>query len=359
MSKAEDLRYQIERERRQRLFEERVRRTTEEHLARHAATLDDLADQGLAPYVAREHAEAQQLLSQARSRQRDNPVAARNLSVQLGAVVHRLPSLARAAFRAAREAQIRYEAEREQREEALTETLDQAWRAALGDWPDLLARQLAQPDLAALRRSTMMRGTDRATPAALASAIKQIREHAEIKAGSVREAAQEEAAAEARVQLQAQLQQMGDGVESPAASTLDGLAGQLAMAVAEADEAAVNEQVRREVVTAVNQSLLDAGFVTEKPRRIREDGRDEVVIRAVRPSGAEAAFRVDLSGTMHYEFDKYEGTACRKDIEQVLPTLQSVYGISLSDRRVLWENPDDLDQQARPRPESNRSTQNG
>jgi hypothetical protein len=360
MSKAEDLRYQIERKRRQQLFEERVRRTTGEHLARHAAILDDLAAQGLSPYVTREFAQAQQQLSRAEQLLRDDPVAARELSVRIGADVHRLPSLALAAFRAAREAQARFEAERVQREEAAAEALEDGWREALGQWDDLLARQLAQPVLANLRRAALMPGAERATPAELAAAISKIRADAGAKADGVRAAAREEAEAESRAHLQAQLQQAGQ--EAPPGSggqTLAELAGQLSRAVADADEAAVNEQARREVVAAVNQALLDAGFVTEKPRRLRVDGGDEVLLRAVRPSGAEAAFRIGLGGVMHYEFDKYEGTACRKDIDQVLPTLQSVYGITLSDRRVVWENPDDLDQQARPRPETNRDMKNG
>ena len=360
MSKAEDLHYQLERERRQQLFEERVRLTTGEHLARHAAILDDIAAQGLAPYVTQEFAQAQQLLSRAELLLRDDPVAARELSVRIGADVHRLPSLARAAFRAAREAQARFEAERVKRAEAAAEVLEDVWRESLGQWDDLLARQLAQQPLANLRRTALAPGAASATPAALAAAVAKIRADAGAKADAVRATAQEEAERESRTQLQAQLQQAGQE-EQPGSGdqTLAELASQLSLAVAAADEAAVNEQARREVVAAVNQALVDAGFVTEKPRRLRVDGGDEVLLRAVRPSGAEAAFRIGLDGVMHYEFDKYEGTACRKDIDQVLPTLQPVYGITLSDRRVVWENPDDLDRQARPRPETNRDKKNG
>lgn len=360
MSKAEDLRYQIERKRRQQLFEERVRHTTGEHLARHAALLDDLVAQDLSPYVALEFARAQQQMARAEQLLRDDPVAARELSVRIGADVHRLPSLARAALSAGRQAQARFEAQRAQREEAATDALEDTWRAALGEWDDLLARQLAQPVLAKLRLDMLKPAAERASAADLATAITRIRADADVKAKNVRTLACEEAEAQARAELQAQLQQAGHQASPETGSqTLAELADQLSQALADADEAAVNELTRREVVTAVNQALLDAGFVTEKPRRLRVDGGDEVLLRAVRPSGAEAAFRIGLGGVMHYEFDKYEGTACRKDIDQVLPTLQSVYGINLSDRRVVWENPDDLDQQARPRPETTRSTKNG
>jgi hypothetical protein len=100
----------------------------------------------------------------------------------------------------------------------------------------------------------------------------------------------------------------------------------------------------------VYRALEDAGFVTERPKIVREDGADEVVIHGRRPAGAQAVFRVELSGKLNYKFDQYQGSACKKDIATVLPRLQSVYGIQLSNNRVIWENPDDVDADARPQP---------
>lgn len=360
MSKAEDLRYQIERERRQRLFEERVRQTTREYQSRHTEVLDRLEEAGLSSYVAHEFSRARQALARVDHLLRDDPAAARDLSVRTGAEIRGLPALAREAFQAARLAQQRFEAGREQREQAASQAMEETWRAALAQWDDDLARQLARPALAALRRDMLAQDGRRPAAADLAAAVARIRAEAGAEADRVREVAKAQAEAESRAALLADLGAVGRHAEDLAAGqSLGELAGQLALAVADADEAAVSEQARREVVSAVSEALLDAGFITEKPRRIRADGLDEVVLRATRPSGAEAAFRIGLGGVMHYEFDKYEGTACRKDIDQVLPTLQSVYGIQLSDRRVVWENPDDLDQDARPLPPSNRSSDHG
>jgi hypothetical protein len=118
----------------------------------------------------------------------------------------------------------------------------------------------------------------------------------------------------------------------------------------ELDSAVVDESCRREVVQAVYRALEDAGFVTEKPRLVREGSANEVVILGRRPAGAQALFKVELSGKLNYKFDHYHGSACKKDIDTVLPRLQSIYGIQLSTERVLWENPDDKDSDAKPQP---------
>ena len=116
------------------------------------------------------------------------------------------------------------------------------------------------------------------------------------------------------------------------------------------DAVVVDESCRREVVQAVYRALEDAGFVTEKPRLVREGSSNEVVIRGKRPAGAQAEFKVELSGKLNYKFDHYHGAACKKDIDTVLPRLQSIYGIQLSTERTIWENPDDKDSDAKPQP---------
>ena len=39
---------------------------------------------------------------------------------------------------------------------------------------------------------------------------------------------------------------------------------------------------------------------------------------------------------------------CKEDMEKVLPRLAEVYGVDLSDERVIWSNPDDEDQEMKP-----------
>lgn len=110
-----------------------------------------------------------------------------------------------------------------------------------------------------------------------------------------------------------------------------------------AEKIRTNEAVRREALKAIIGSLQQVGFLIEQPLL-----RGEVVeLPAKRPSGERCTFYVDIKGGLEYHFHNYEGNACKKDIGKVLPLLQNVYGIRLSDERVLWSNPDRNDHEAR------------
>ena len=78
------------------------------------------------------------------------------------------------------------------------------------------------------------------------------------------------------------------------------------------------------------------------------DSEDIVVIQARRPSGNQAKFKIELDGKVRYEFDNYRGQSCKEDMVKVLPRLSEVYGVDLSDERVIWSNPDDEDQEMKP-----------
>ena len=358
MSKIEDLHFKIERARRQQIYDDRVRATTSQFLERYRAVLEDLHAQGLSAYIPSETAAADRQLARIDTLLGSNPSAAREMSVEVGSAIYRLPSLARTAFQAAREAALQNERERHAAQARATELLETAWQAHLGSWEDALARQLAYPLLAAVRRQLLHPGNVTLV-AQLNAALSLVRTQAEGQSDALRESsrAASDAAAAKTILEHIQAQPVGKEATSsnssaPAAlvPSASELAAHLLQVTKDGDDQAIDEACRREVVVAVHSALEDAGFVTEKPRRIREGDRDEVLIRALRPSGAEAEFRVSLNGDMRYAFERYEGTACKKDMDRVLPTLQSVYGIELSDRRVVWENPDDLDRTAKARP---------
>ncbi|BCD44998.1 hypothetical protein [Helicobacter suis] len=109
---------------------------------------------------------------------------------------------------------------------------------------------------------------------------------------------------------------------------------------------AEDEAVRKEMVKAVYASLKQAGFVVQEPSLDKE--KDIVIVRANRPNGNQANFKISLDGVLNYRFDHYEGKTCKADMDKVLPQLSQVYGVDLSEERVIWENPDDLDKEARP-----------
>jgi len=118
-------------------------------------------------------------------------------------------------------------------------------------------------------------------------------------------------------------------------------------AATQADIAIADENCRRMVVRSIMDSLEKSGFVVSKPKRSSGEV-DEVVILARKPAGAEAAFKVTADGSMIYKFDHYEGMQCKDDIDKVLPLLRDIYGVDLSDERVLWQNPERISKSAKP-----------
>lgn len=352
MSKEEHVRYAIAARRRQELFETRVRATAAEHLERYENTLRALESEGLLQYIPQEARQAQELIGQARRMLATDPAAARTVSMEAGRQMYGLRTYAHEAFRAARQAELEAETHRKVREQAARVGFEQQWQSELSAWADSLARRLAAAPLAELRRSLLQRDTA-VTEQELATALQAIRRNADKQAVAVREEGRRKAEDETRQQLLVELaresEAKGTGLEERSVEDLSRLVREQ---VERADNRAVDEDARREVVRSVSAALRDAGFVVETPRRVAAGGKDEVLIRASRPAGAEATFRVNLEGGMRYEFDGYEGVACRQDMNQVLPELQSVYGIQLSDHRVIWENPDDEDRDARPQPDS-------
>ena len=371
MSRYAESRYEIERRRRQELFEQRVRETTRTYLERYERVVADVRAQGLAEYVTDELSSIERELSSLSAQVASDPAAARDRSVSLGNRVHALPRLARgmkqaaiAAQRAAAEAEREVERLRIEKLVKARGEIESLWQSELSAWTDSFARQLAFKELAGLRARIAKEGAS-LTLSALRSSLTEIKEKFERESRLFREretesassAAAEDEIAICREQLQqvsgpaarraqeifAKLEEVGKGSSAE-------ISARLVESTRELDEAQVSESCRREVVQAVYRALDDAGFMTERPKIVREDGADEVVIHGRRPAGAQAVFRVELSGKLNYKFDQYQGSACKKDIATVLPRLQSVYGIQLSNDRVIWENPDDVDADARPQP---------
>ncbi len=103
---------------------------------------------------------------------------------------------------------------------------------------------------------------------------------------------------------------------------------------------AVDESLRKSAVKAIVASIRGKGFIVEK-KNIRRKG-DIVTIVALKPGNQRAEFSIDLNGKFTYRFDGYEGKACEKDISAMEDDLEKVYGIKVTDKKVIWSNPDKL-----------------
>lgn len=354
--------YSLERERRRELASQRVRDSTRPYVQTYYRVLGDVLTSSAGQYVAKEHAELAGEISRLEGLLASDPFEARDLSRSIASRAFGLRRLAEERRRA------RIEAERaaeQLRVEQLTRAraeLELVWQQELSSWEDPNERDAALNALVDIR-ARLMSADATTTPDKLRSAIRTIRDRQKVISREQQEAIRREAEADALAsELQACREQLTQVVSArpgcavPLTAILEGaenlppreLSERLARFTQELDGIEVDEAFRREVLQKVSRALQDAGFVVQTPRW--SDDKHEVVVRANRPAGAQAEFRVALNGGLRFKFDRYKGSACKADVEKVLPRLQAVYGINLSDERVLWENPDDRDADARPMP---------
>ena len=375
MSRADEYRYQIQRQRKQELDRQRVRETTRPFLERYRSVLNEVASQRLDDVIPAEFLELSSELRRMEALLESDPFAARDMSRSLGARIHGLPRFAREQRRSRQEAELAaaeafrnsQQAEIE-RQLQLRAELEAAWREGLSGWSTPVALNAAFAELQQLRERLLGNAANNMTSAQISAALREVRqryeEDAERQLQEMKMRVQREAVTDVLTLQREQLEQEAnkDGGKR-AAKLREALAHAIGLApaeqaealnqlVQEQDEAAVDESQRREVVRAVYQSLQQAGFVVDRPEHLVSEGEDQVLIRARRPAGAQADFRVNLSGHLSYKFHQYKGKTCEKDVAPVMATLQDAYGINLSDKRVIWVNPDDQDQDARPYPDA-------
>lgn len=115
--------------------------------------------------------------------------------------------------------------------------------------------------------------------------------------------------------------------------------------------AALDESVRKAVVSSLLATLRDQGFQVESPRLFSgSEPGGQVTLVGQLPSGRRALFNVFLDGRLGFDLDGYEGRACAKDLERVEQTLASRFRIQLGPPQITWKNPDKLSQGARDLP---------
>lgn len=360
MSRIADYTWQIGQAQRREAYLNRIRATTSEFVGRYEAILAEVRGDGLDRYVAAEFDELRSALQRLRAMLASNPEGARDASRQIAQQVHTLPRLARDAERHA------VELERQRRQELSVELrtlLDQA----LGDIADPVHREFAYAGAATLREEIEARLASGAGSENIrrdiATHLERVRMNAQRQGEDWKAERRKDAAPQVRADIlrQSRTTALAAAERNPAAlrelatiwDALDGapvdddFQKALHAASDRTDATVVDEECRRTAVRAVFESLQGAGFAVDPPRH-EADGSGKVVILARKPSGRQAEFRIDIAGGLSYKFEHYEGAACKQDIDQVLPLMQKIYGIDLSNERILWENPDRLSRDARP-----------
>ncbi len=374
MSHSASYEYQIEAKRRREIHLQRVAETTRAYLHGYRQALDQLERQGLRQFVAVEAQALTQAVLDAEGLLATDPERARDRSQQMAWQIAGLSGAAQAARLQAealerQNARLRAEEAARQREAS-----HGTWEEAVGNWPDPLARELAYPDLVELRRRFFSGAQALAPAAEVREAVDAVRASAQAKAQAHRtqqaQAARAETERAAADQALRVLRESAGGssaaqeVLQQAVRQAESLTGEpllqaLAQAQGAVDAAAVEESCRREAVRAVVLSLRASGFVVDAPYLQDGAGGGEVVVRASKPAGQRAEFRVTALGDLSWHFDRYSGAACKRDIAKVLPQLQDIYGIQLSSERVHWQNPDDQSASALPQPADHQEKNHG
>ena len=372
MSQIVDYEWKLRQEARRREYLARVADTSSRFLTRYRSILTDLSQQGLDKYIPSEFSRAKRKLAEAEASISTDPERSRELSLELGSEVSGLPALARASMRevVARERQ-REEELATMRKQAGTE-LSQALQAVMTEILDPIERDFAFDSLRQLQREHSPQAVEPDDLPRLKEQLRvrvaQIKEDAASKSRDwkirkARESACESATTLIEIHRQeaasdidrsptvidgvlASLDHLREQIAKPDWN-IDELKAELSNVSATTDSAIVDENCRRTTVRSVMEALEKSGFVTDSPQR-NIGASDEVVIFARKPAGNEATFRITVDGSLTYKFDHYEGSKCKSDIDNVLPLLQEIYGIQLSNERVIWENPDRISQSSRP-----------
>lgn len=380
MSYAADRQWQIEREQRRQLHLARIRDTTREFASRNSERIDSIIQQKLDVYIAEDIAKCQALLREVERFLASDPERARDANIQLSALLKPLFSQARANRRTDQIAN--REAEKQAREIAKTDNLEKLQREKdqkilqvaelensrrelfelvrnfINELPSIETRDFAHDSLEAIRTELQLVEIESSClaveKAKLLERLRQVKIEAISKAEEWK-AQNDETETLQRVTLdladsKTTYTNLKDSIAVQAINTLqqkfesrvidtDEVETELSQIRAASDARSENEAERRHLVNALCESLRGAGFSVEPPR-FDSKGSNDVIIRAKRPTGVEAAFKVQLDGGLIYKFDRYQGQSCLNDAKAVLPKLESIYNIDLTSENVSWRNPD-------------------
>jgi len=107
---------------------------------------------------------------------------------------------------------------------------------------------------------------------------------------------------------------------------------------------AVDKAVRNRVLTAIIKIIKEQGFIVKK-ENVEECG-DHAKISSIKPNGEQVNFIVHMDGKFIYKFHNYEGLSCEKDIGNFEEKFESIYGVKLEEKKIMWSNPDRLGKMA-------------
>jgi hypothetical protein len=112
-----------------------------------------------------------------------------------------------------------------------------------------------------------------------------------------------------------------------------------ALRVREVDhKAAVDEELRRHIISSVVKAMTELGFVVGKPKLLRESGNVAVV--GTLSSGRTIRFDVRVTGEMEFDMDGFKDRTCSGSLDDVLLLMEEQFGVESGPVQHNWKNPD-------------------
>jgi hypothetical protein len=103
-------------------------------------------------------------------------------------------------------------------------------------------------------------------------------------------------------------------------------------------QAAVDEELRRHIISSVVKTMSELGFVVGKPKLLRESGN--VAVIGTLSSGRTIRFDVRVSGEMEFDMDGFKDRTCSDSLDEVLLLMEERFGIESGPVQHNWKNPD-------------------
>ncbi|WML49149.1 hypothetical protein RCG23_03380 [Neobacillus sp. PS3-34] len=374
MSRASVTRYEIEAARRRQMHLTRVRETTVRFYEKYQNMYNQMVLDGFQDLVPSELQKVKGYLSEIERNLDANPEAARGSSFELGEFINSVRPLARAAEQEMVSKQrLRMQQMKEEMAKLEQETT-KYYYDVVGRISDPVIQDFAFEDLQVLKKEIETEKSAQSIHSIKQKIDKRVSEicvKAEQKANEWKERKKTEAAQEIQLskletnielisadkkeseaEIQAildSLQKTKQQIQSGSAVNLEDVSELIQEAIENAENKVMDERIRKETVKMIVKSLQEQGFVIQgKVSRSTENNEDVVKILARKPSGKQALCKVNLTGDFMYKFDHYEGQACREDEQLFKDKLTEIYGIKLTDERVIWENPERISKNSKP-----------
>lgn len=377
MSRHDEFAYELERQRKQELFNERLRKTTAGFYENYMKMYEQFLASGFQKFIPAEMSQLQNDLKVIKLNQQNNPVAARDISMKVQNYIYGMKQLGEAAKnrflleeQMKREAEedaerIRLEKEAKKRDEKQAAIVSEFFKKMQG-LSNPAIRNFAEDALSKIKKDvtngafTDLKQMTNVFDDAIHSAEKKLAEWKSSQAKAFKEDALRQQIETVKAKIESDNLEDAEK-KSVVLKKLDDLFGKsadenisqediqkdLVEIQNEVENTAISEEVRRFAVKSIIRQLSSQGFEVDKNiQLIKNENGDFVKISASMPSGKRVVCNVTDDGRLNYKFDNYEGMTCLKDIQKFNVDLEKIYSIKLSDEKILWSNPDRIGKEA-------------